>query len=112
MHKGHINTSTPEEIIFLLKPKSVLNGLPAESTDIESDNIIQRYSNRQKQLQKFCLADYVSKIDIIYPKGNRLPEKIEEKNDDTNESSSSNENEDSLEDENSHSSDLLYKAKN
>ena len=49
-----------------------------------------------------------------YPKRNKLPEKVEEKNDDEN--SSSDENEDSLEDENgaedSHSSDLLYKAKN
>ena len=35
-----INTSTPEERIFLLKPKSVLDELPAESTDVESDNII------------------------------------------------------------------------
>ena len=88
-----INTSTPEERISLLEPKSVLNELPAESTDIESDNIIQWYSKRPKQLQKFCLADYVSKVDVIYPKGNKLPEKTEEKNDDDkNESSSSDEN--------------------
>ena len=117
-----INTSTPEERIFLLKPKSVLDHLPAESADIESDNIIQQYSKRTKKLQNVCLADYVSKVDVIYPKGNKLPEKVEEKNDDNNnESSSSDENEDrqfrmSLEDENgaedSHSSDLLYKAKN
>ena len=39
-----INTSTPEERIFLLKPKSVLDELPAESTDVESYNVIQRYS--------------------------------------------------------------------
>ena len=38
------NTSTPEERIFLLKPKSVLDELPAESTDVESDNKNQRYS--------------------------------------------------------------------
>ena len=29
-----INTSTPEERIFLLKPKSILDELPAESADI------------------------------------------------------------------------------
>ena len=103
-----INTSTPEERIFLLKPKSVLDELPAESTDVESDNIIQRYSN---------LADYVSKVDVIYPKGNELPETVEENNDDdNNESSSNDENEDNLEDENGaedrHSSVLLYTAKN
>ena len=36
-----INTSTPEERVFLLKPKSVLDELPAETTDIESSNVIQ-----------------------------------------------------------------------
>ena len=63
----------------MLKPKSVLDELPAESTDAESDNIIQRYSKRHKKLQNFCLAYYVSKCDVIYPNGNKLPEKVEEK---------------------------------
>ena len=72
-----INTSTTAERVFLLKPKSVLDELPAESTDIESSNIIQRYSKRPKQLSKFCLADYVSKVDVIYPKGDKLLEKLE-----------------------------------
>ena len=66
----------PEERIFLLKPKAALDKLPAESTDVESDNVIQRYSKRPKQLSKFCLADYVSKVDIIYPKGNKVPRKL------------------------------------
>ena len=95
----------------MLKPKSVLDELPAESTDIESDDIIQRYSKRPKQLQKFCLADFILKVGINCQRRRR------KKNDnDKNESSSSDENEDILEDENgaehSHSSDLLYKAKN
>ena len=59
-----INTSTFEERIFLLKPKSVLDEQPAESTDVESDNIIQWYSKRPKKLQNFCLADYASKVDV------------------------------------------------
>ena len=108
-----VNTSVPEERIFLLKPKAALDELPAESTDVESDNVIQRYSKRPKQLSKFCLADYVSKVDIIYPKGNKVPEKVNDKNDDDQgESSSSNESEDSLDDDNSQGSDLLYKTKN
>ena len=49
-----INTSTPEERIFLLKPKSVLDELPAESTDIESDNIIQRYSKDLSSFRNFA----------------------------------------------------------
>ena len=108
-----VNTSVPEERIFLLKPKAVLDELPAESTEVESDNIIQRYSKRPRQLSKFCLADYVSKVDIIYPKGNKFPEKVNDKNDDDScDSSSSNESEDSLDDGNIQSSDLMYKAKN
>ena len=69
----YINTCASRERVFLLKPKSVLDELPAESTNIESDNIVQRYSKRPRQLQRFCLADYVSKIDVVYPKGNKLP---------------------------------------
>ena len=108
-----VNTSVPEERIFLLKPKAALDELPAESTNVESDNVIQRYSKRPKQLSKFCLADYVSKVDIIYPKGNKFPEKVNDKNDDDRcDSSSSNESEDSLDDDNSQISDLLYKTKN
>ena len=37
-----ITTSTTAERVFLLKPKSVLDELPAESTDKESSNVIQR----------------------------------------------------------------------
>ena len=108
-----VNTSVPEERIFLLKPKAALDELPAESTDVESDNVIQRYSKRPKQLSKYCLADNVSKVDIIYPKGNKVPEKVNDKNDDDQgNSSSSNESEDSLDDDNSQGSDLLYKTKN
>ena len=50
----YINTCASRERVFLLKPKSVLDELPAESTNIESDNIVQRYSKRPRQLQRFC----------------------------------------------------------
>ena len=79
----YINTCASKERVFLLKPKSVLEELPAESTNIESDNIVQRYSKRPRQLQRFCLADYVSKVDVIYPKRNKLPETVEYRNDDS-----------------------------
>ena len=66
-----------------------------------------------KEARKGNLADYVPKVDIIYPKGNKFPEKVNDKNDDDScDSSSSNESEDSLDDGNIQSSDLLYKAKN
>ena len=108
-----INTSILEERIFLLKSKAALDELPAESTDVESENVIQRYSKRPRQLEKFCLADYVSKIDIIYPKGNKLPEKVDDINDDDSfVNSSEDETDDCLDDSKSQSSDLLFKAKN
>ena len=108
-----INTSIPEERIFLLKSKAALDELPAQSTDVELENVIQRYSKRPRQLGKFCLADYVSKIDIVYPKGNKLLEKVDDTNDDDSfVSSSEDEDDDCLDDSNSQSSDLLFKSKN
>ena len=89
--------------------KAALDERPAEFTDVESDNVIQRYSKRHVQLSKFCLADYVSKVDIIYPKENKLTEKVNDKiDDDRCDRSSSNESEVSLDDDNSQSSDLLH----
>ena len=111
----YINTCASRERVFLLKPKGVLDELPAESTNIESDNIVQRYSKRPRQLQRFCLADYVSKVDVVYPKGNKLPETIEYRNDDSisdeNSSDENSEDEETVENGNT-ASDLIHIAKN
>ena len=111
----YINTCASRERVFLLKPKSVLDELPADSTNIESDNIVQRYSKRPRQLQRFCLADYVSKVDVVYPKGNKLPETIEYRNDDSisdeNSSDENSEDEEMVENGNT-ASDLIHIAKN
>ena len=111
----YINTCASRERVFLLKPKAVLDELPAESTNIESDNIVQRYSKRPRQLQRFCLADYVSKVDVVYPKGNKLPEAIEYRNDDSisdeNSSDENSEDEEMVENGNT-ASDLIHIAKN
>ena len=111
----YINTCASRERVFLLKPKAVLDELPAESTHIESDDIVQRYSKRPRQLQRFCLADYVSKVDVVYPKGNKLPEAIEYRNDDSisDEFSSDENSEDEEMVENGNTaSDLIHIAKN
>ena len=57
-----IQTAPREDRTFLLKSKKELTQLPEQSTDIEADNIIQRYSGRPKVLETYCLADYVSKV--------------------------------------------------
>ena len=63
-----INTSPTHERIQLLKPFSALNKLPDQSTDVLADNIIKRYSKRPSALNSWCLADYVSQLDISFPK--------------------------------------------
>ena len=60
-----INTSTKAQKV----PKSVLDELHAESTNIESSNANHRYFKRSKQLSKVYLAAYVSKIIILKAQG-------------------------------------------
>ena len=108
----YINTCASRERVFLLKPKSVLDELPAESTNIESDNIVQRYSKRPRQLNRFCLAEYVSKVDVIYPKGNKLPETVEYINDDSISDENENSEDKEIVDNGNTASDLIHIAKN
>ncbi|XP_061196745.1 uncharacterized protein LOC133205019 [Saccostrea echinata] len=86
-----INTNELENRTFLLKPLEVLQELPDNSTNIQSDNWIKRYQRRPKALEHCCLADFVSKFDIILPPKDKrqmlnneyLPEnELEEENDD------------------------------
>ena len=59
-----INTSEPNQRIQLLKGKSALED---SSTDIVADNLIKRYSKRLKCLENWCISDYVSQLEIVYP---------------------------------------------
>ena len=63
-----INTSPSDQRSFLLKETSTLQKMSPDSTDIEAENNIKRYSNRPRALENWCLADYVSQLDIKYPK--------------------------------------------
>ena len=69
------------------------------------------YRGILKDLGSLVNFDYISKVYIIYPKGNKFPEKVNDKNDDDSCDSSSIESEDILDEGNSQSSDLLYQAK-
>ena len=42
--------------------------MPDNSTDIESDNIIKLYQRRPKQLERFCLADFVALFNCVKDK--------------------------------------------
>ena len=61
------------------------------------------------------MVDYVSKVDVCYPKANKLPETIEYRNDDSisdeNSSDEDNEDEEMIENGNT-ASDLIRIAKN
>ncbi|XP_062590040.1 uncharacterized protein LOC134251654 [Saccostrea cucullata] len=82
-----INTSPPEDRVFLLKHQDELNELPKDSTDIKADSMIQRYARRPKQLENWCLADVVSELEVTFPKEIRK-DLQEEVNDDNPEDSS------------------------
>ena len=69
-----INTSHPDDRTFLLKNQESLEKLSKHSTDIQASNVIKRYSQRPKVLEKWCLADYVSLLTIEYPKEKELDE--------------------------------------
>ena len=56
----YINTCASRERVFLLKPKSVLDELPAEPTNIESDNI---YLNA-KVSQPFNIRFFFSMVHV------------------------------------------------
>lgn len=54
-----INTNEPRKRTFLLKQ------VEKNSTNIESDNWIKRYKKKTTPLRTCCLADFISKFDII-----------------------------------------------
>lgn len=80
-----INTSPSTDRTFLLKSKGQLEKLPGNSTQIESDNIVKRYAKRPKQLKSWCLADFVSQLNVKFEKCDSNKSSVDEnlyKNDD------------------------------
>jgi hypothetical protein len=87
-----INTSPPDKRTFLLKKTSELEKMSKDSTDIESNNDIKRYSKRPKALENWCLADYISQLQVNFPKN--IKENDEQYSDNESESSASENEED------------------
>ena len=63
------------------KSKSVLDEMADDLTDIIDDNSIKRFAKLPKALQNWCLADYVSQLDIVYPEDELSEEMDDEFND-------------------------------
>ena len=59
-----INTAHPSERCFLLKSMEKLHDLPDNSTEIESDNILKKYSRRPRALEDLSLADFVAWYEV------------------------------------------------
>ena len=57
-----VSTNPQSERTFLLKARKELEALPSNSTEIEADNVIKRYSRRHEALEGYCLADFISKV--------------------------------------------------
>ena len=83
-----INTSPPDERVFLLKQQAKLEELASDSTDIQCGNLIQRYAQRPSALQNWCLADYASQLYIKYPDKLEDEETQEVNDDDINQNDS------------------------
>ena len=60
-----LSTSPPDERTFLINKLEKLKELADSSQDMESDNIIKWYQRRPKQLEKFCLADFVAWFECV-----------------------------------------------
>ncbi len=63
-----IPTSPPEDRTYILKSEAELSELPEDSRDVLKSNIIASYAKRPKELQYWCLADYVSELTVQYHK--------------------------------------------
>ena len=56
-----ISTAPHSERTFLLKSRKELETMPEDSTEIEADNVIKRYTRRPEGLEDYCLADFISR---------------------------------------------------
>ncbi|XP_062602358.1 uncharacterized protein LOC134264070, partial [Saccostrea cucullata] len=108
-----INTSPSDDRVILIKTDAELEKLTPNSTDVECSNAIKRYAKRPKQLENWCLADYVSQLDVVFPKDDEK-EVIEKEvnDDDADKSNMSNDEEDNDSDVDFSESDTLVTLRN
>ncbi|XP_061184994.1 uncharacterized protein LOC133193010 [Saccostrea echinata] len=86
-----LNTSPSDDRVILIKTDAELEKLTPNSTDVECSNVIKRYAKRPKQLENWCLADYVSQLDVVFPKDNEKEFAENEVNDDDQDNQSDDE---------------------
>ena len=73
-----LHTSPPDERTFLLKSYDILKQMNPESYDIQSHSILSEYECHLKILEQYCLADFASLLQIVYPKNVTLQDPFED----------------------------------
>ena len=62
----YVNTVPIAERVRILKSKKQLKKLDENSTDIYSENVIDKYEKRDKKLENVCLADIATMYNKYY----------------------------------------------
>ncbi|KAJ8050250.1 hypothetical protein HOLleu_03382 [Holothuria leucospilota] len=60
-----INTSSPEDRCYLLKPLSQISELP-DNSHVETDTLLKKYSRRPRTVENICLADFAAWYDFSF----------------------------------------------
>ena len=58
-----VNSSPPEQRVNILKPMSLLKKLSNDDTNITCQGLHERYSERPKELETICFAEFCSKYE-------------------------------------------------
>ena len=53
-----VNTTLPEERVFLLKPQALIENMDDDDENVEARGLITRYAERPDSLENICLADF------------------------------------------------------
>ena len=59
-----ISTCPPDDRVFIAKDDSILREMDPDSEDVRVAGNIEKYANRPAQLEDWCLADYISQLDM------------------------------------------------
>ena len=59
-----ISTCKPDDRVFISKHNELLQQLTPDSEDVKLANMIDKYAKHPTQLEEWCLADFVSELEI------------------------------------------------
>ena len=59
-----ITTCRPDDRVFIAKHSKLLQQLTPDSEDVKVSSIIDKYAKHPSQLKEWCLADFVSQLEI------------------------------------------------